>query len=215
MTIEEIEDILLVISEKLNDEDSAVAAFTTLYHGYSKFLNSVVSRALKNSGIYDEQILNTVVNNTFYKLYENPLIFSFPEKAVDDKGFKAWLSRVAKNEFKRLLAEYYKDTVSLEKMSSEPAIESDELAEDLFANVNFKVLDEALNMLSERDKHILLTLYLYYEEGKKTPSDVLKMLCKIYDTTSVNIRKIKERSEKKIVEYFSKHTQLTPLKHAK
>src|SRR5690606_40598801 len=116
---------------------------------------------------------------------------------------------------KRLLAEYYKDTISLEKRSSEPAIESEELAEDLFTNVNFKVLDEALNMLSERDRHILLTLYLYYEEGKNTPSDVLKMLCKIYDTTPVNIRKIKERSEKKIVEYFSKHTQLTPLKHAK
>ncbi|WP_166333006.1 RNA polymerase sigma factor [Sphingobacterium chungjuense] len=215
MTIEEIENVLLVISDKSYDEDSAVAAFTTLYHGYSKFLNSVVSSVLKNSGIYDEQILNTVVNNTFYKLYENPLIFSFPEKAVDDKGFKAWLSRVAKNEFKRLLAEYYKDTTALEKMSSEPAIESEELAQDLFTNVNFKVLDEALNMLSERDRHILLTLYLYYEEGKNTPSVVLKMLCKIYDTTHVNIRKIKERSEKKIVEYFLKHTQLTPLKHVK
>jgi|SRR5690606_898606 len=215
MTIEEIENILLVISEKSNDEDSAVAVFTTLYHGYSKFLNSVVSSVLKNRGIYDEQIMNAVVNNTFYKLYENPLIFSFPEKAVDDKGFKAWLSRVAKNELKRLLAEYYKDIVSLEKMSSEPAVESDELAEDLFVNVNFKVLDAVLNMLSERDKHILLTLYLYYEEGKKTPSDVLRMLCKMYDTTPVNIRKIKERSEKKILEYFSKHTQLTPLKHAK
>jgi len=215
MTIEEIENILLIISDKSNDEHSAVTAFANLYHGYSKFLNSVVSYVLKNSGIYDEQILNTVVNNTFYKLYENPLIFSFPEKAVDDKGFKAWLSRVAKNEFKRLVAEYYKDTISLEKMSSEPAIESEELADDLFINVNFKVLDEALNMLSERDRHILLTLYLYYEEGKNTPSDVLKILCKMYDTTNPNIRKIKERSEKKIVEYFSKQTQLTPLKHAK
>lgn len=215
MTIEEIENILLVISDKENDEDSAVAGFTALYHGYSKFLNSVVSSALKKSGIYDEQILNSVVNNTFYKLYENPLIFSFPKKAIDDKGFKAWLSKVAKNEFKRLLAEYYKDTVSLEKVSSETAIESDELAEDLFANVNFKALDEALNMLSERDKHILLTLYLYYEEGKNTPSVVLKMLCKMYDTTNPNIRKIKERSEKKIVEYFSKHILLKPLKHVK
>lgn len=215
MTIEEIEDILLVISEKLNDEDSAVAAFTILYHGYSKFLNSVVSSALKSSGIYDEQILNTVVSNTFYKLYEKPLSFSFPERAVDDKPFKAWLSKVAKNEFKRLIAEYYGITESLERSSYEFQIESDEIADDLFINGNLKVLDEALKILSERDKHILMTLYLYYEEGKKTPSDVLRMLCKIYDTTPMNIRKIKERSEKKIVEYFSKHTQLTPLRHVK
>lgn len=215
MTIEEIENILLSISDKEHDEDSAVAGFTVLYHGYSKFLSSVVSRVLKDRGIYDEQILNTVVSNTFYKLYENPLLFSFREDAKDDKSFKAWLSTVAKNELKRLLIDYYRDTVSLEILSTEPTIESNELTDEIFENVNLKVLDDALQMVSERDKHILLTLYLYYEEGKKTPSNVLKMLCKMYDTTTVNIRKIKERSEKKIVEHFSKHTQLKPLKHVK
>ena len=131
------------------------------------------------------------------------------------KSFKAWLSTVAKNELKRLLIDYYRDTVSLEILSTEPTIESNELTDEIFENVNLKVLDDALQMVSERDKHILLTLYLYYEEGKKTPSNVLKMLCKMYDTTTVNIRKIKERSEKKIVEHFSKHTQLKPLKHVK
>lgn len=215
MTIEEVENILLVISDKENDKNSAVACFNTLYRGYSGFLNSVVSRALKDRGIYDEHVLNTVISNTFYKLYENPLLFSFRKEASDDKGFKAWLSTVAKNELKQLIMEYYRNTVSMEVLSIEPAIESDELVDEVFRNVNFKVLDEALQMLSERDKHILLTLYLYYEEGRNTPSDVLKMLCEMYDTTTVNIRKIKERSEKKIVEYFSKNTQLKPLKHVK
>lgn len=215
MSIEEIENILLVISDKDYDEDSAIASFTDLYRGYSKFLNSVVSRALKDRGVYDEEILNTVISNTFYKLYENPLLFSFRKEAEDDKGFKAWLSKVAKNELKRLFTEYYKDTIPLEVLSVEPAIESDDLPEEIFRNVNYKVLDDALQILSERDRHILLTLYLYYEEGKNTPSDVLKMLCKMYDTTPVNIRKIKERSEKKIVDYFTKNTQLKPLKYVK
>ena len=54
---------------------------------------------------------------------------------------------------------------------------------------------------------------MYYDEGKKTPSDVLKTLSEMYNTTNVNIRKIKERSEKKIKDYFIKNTQLKPLKN--
>ncbi|MCO5286982.1 MAG: sigma-70 family RNA polymerase sigma factor [Chitinophagaceae bacterium] len=217
MTVEEIENILLLISYKEEDEDSAKAGFTDLYHGYSKFLSSVISRALKDRGIYDEQILNTVISNTFYKLYKNPLLFSFKNGTKNDNAFKAWLSKVAKNELKRLIVEYYREreTSSLELLGNESAIESDELADEICRNVNFKILDNALQLLSERDKHILLTLYLYYEEGKNTPSAVLKLLCKMYDTTTANIRKVKERGEKKIVEYFSKNTQLKPIKHVK
>jgi len=215
MTIEEIEDILLAISEKLNDENSATNAFAKLYRGYSKFLSSVISRVLKNSGIYDEHVLNTVINNTFYKIYENPLIFSFKQGAIDDKGFKAWLAVVAKNELKRLLHEYYTNMYSLETLETEPAIESPELPEGVYESVNLKIMDAALNTLTERERHILLTLYLYYEEGKNTPSEVLNMLCKMYNTTKMNIRQIKVRSEKKIAEYFSKHTQLKPLKDVK
>ena len=213
MTIDEIEDTLLVISEKLNDEQPAINAFTKLYKSYSKFLCSVISRGLKNSGIYDEQILNTVINNTFYKIYDNPLIFSFPENATGDRFFKAWLATVAKNELKRLLEEYYGKSIYLENVNEEPCIESEEISDDIFKSVNLKTMDEALNLLSERDRHVLLTLYMYYDEGKKTPSDVLKTLSEMYNTTNVNIRKIKERSEKKIKDYFTKNTQLKPLKN--
>ena len=97
----------------------------------------------------------------------------------------------------------------------EPAIISEELSLEVFESTNIKVLNDALNTLSERDRHILLTIYLYYDEGKNTPSDTLDLLCEMYGTTKVNIRKIRERSEKKIIDYFSQHTQLKPLKNVK
>ena len=215
MTIDEIEETLLLISERSNDEGAALAAFKNLYKNYSKFLNTVILGALKNSGIYDEHILNTVMNNTFYKLYEDPLTFSFPKNIEDDKTFKAWLSVVARNELKRLLKEYYHNNSSLEEIGIEPAIISEELSLEVFESANIRVLNDALNNLSERDRHILLTIYLYYEEGKNTPSDTLDLLCEMYGTTKVNIRKIRERSEKKIIDYFSQHTQLKPLKNVK
>lgn len=214
MTVTEIEDILLIISEKENDEASATAAFRQMYRGYSKFLSSVVSGALKNSGIYDEQILNTVINNVFLKIYENPLGFSFPENGIED-SFKAWLSTVARNEFRRLLVEYYGDKKNSNSVIeiAEQALESEELQEDIFESINVKILNDALNLLSERDKYVLQTIYLFYEDGKKTPSNVLDLLCEMYGTTRVNIRKIKERSEKKIIEHFLKHSELKPLKN--
>lgn len=215
MTKEEIEDILLQLSDKAEQERDAVAAFNLLYRGYSKFLSSVISAALRNCGIYDEHVVNTVLNNTFLIIYEKPLFFSFPPEAVDDKRFKAWLATVARNELKRLLMEYYSTTVSLALVACEPVADSEELPEDVFEGVNFKILNDALNTLSERDKDILMTLYLFYEEGKKTPSDVLNMICKMHDTTNQNIRKIKERGEKKIAEYFMRHSQLIPLKNVK
>ncbi len=73
----------------------------------------------------------------------------------------------------------------------------------------------ALDSLGDRDREILSTLYLYFEEGKKTPSSVLDTICEIHGTTKDNIRQIKKRSEEKIVAYFSKYTQLKPIKNVK
>ncbi|AZI20600.1 sigma-70 family RNA polymerase sigma factor [Chryseobacterium taklimakanense] len=159
--------------------------------------------------------MQTVINNTFFKLYENPLIFTFPHNVDNDKPFKAWLSVVAKNELKRLLQEYYQTSDLPETLNIESAIVSEDIPSEIFESVNIKVLNDALNTLSTRDKHILLTLYLYYEEGKNTPSNVVDLLCNMYETTKVNIRKIRERSEKKIINYFEKNTQIKPLKNVK
>ncbi|MGQ3012287.1 MAG: RNA polymerase sigma factor [Flavobacteriales bacterium] len=211
MTIGEIEDIQLAISDKMSDEGSSVNAFTQIYKGYSKFLTSVVSHALKSIGLYNEHVLNAVINNTFYKFYEKPFGFSFPKEAVDDGPFKAWLSTVARNELKVLLKEYYAKTISLESAKVDPPIESQDVEDEIFESVNAKMMNDALNTLSERDRDILRTLYLYQEEGKNTPTEVLNLLCDMHKTTKANIRQIKKRSEEKIIEYFSKQSQLKPL----
>lgn len=211
MTVEDIEHRLRLISAKDTNECSAVNAFTELYKGYSKFLMSVVSSGLKSMGIYDEQVLNTVINNTFNILYDKPHAFSFPLGSHNDRSFKAWLATVAKHELKRLLKEYFGTTAFIDVGQAEP-LESEEISDEIFQSANLKMMSDALASLSERDREIIWTLYLYYEEGKNTPTAVLDHLCKIHNTTKENIRQIKVRSEKKIIEYFSKHSQLKPLR---
>lgn len=215
MEIEKLEDILLKISFKEDDEQLALESFNLLYKDYSKLLMSIVKKNLKDMGIYDEQLLHTVINNVFFKLYVNPLSFTVPKTAKNDSCFKSWLSVVSSNELKSLITEYFGKESSLQLVNADKTFESVEVNEEISESMNTKLLNEALNSLTIRDRDILLTLYNYYEEGKKTPTEVLNQIAKLHNTTKPNIRKIKERSEKKIIDFFSAKSALIPVKNGK
>lgn len=212
MEVDELEDILLTISFKDEDEKSALKAFNVLYKGYSKIVSAIVKKNLKNMGIYDEQLHQAVINNVFHKLYENPLSFSVPKTAKNDNCFKGWLSVVSRNELISLLDEYFGKEFSLHSVQSK---ESVEVSEEIYESVNSKLMNEALNTLTTRDREIILTLYNYHEDGRKTPTEILNQIAKLHNTTKPNIRKIKERSEKKIIDFFSTKSELTPVKNGK
>lgn len=215
MTIAKIENLLLIISDKEENQANAEKAFNLLYREYGFYVGKVVSNAFKNIGIYDEDFFNTIINNTFLIVYEKPLSFNFRKEAIDDKSFKGWLATLAKNELRMLLKDYFKKSEELTEGIVESITESLEVPDNLVESINHKNLNNALNSLSERDRHILWTLYLYYDEGKDTPSNVLDELCELYQTTRSNIRQIKRRSEKKIIDYMIKNANLKPIKNVK
>lgn len=215
MTIAEIENILLNISDKEENKANAEKSFNRIYREYGRYVGKVVGEALKSMKIYDKSFFGTIINNTFLVLYNKPFSFEFEKQATDDKSFKAWLAVVAKNELKSLLTDYFQKENTLTTDTVEPISKSLEVPEDLSESVNHKNLRKALDSLSERNKHILSMLYLYYEEGRDTPSNVLNQLCKQHQTTKSNIRQIKRRSEKKIIDYMVKNTNLKPIKNVK
>ncbi|MDO5655755.1 MAG: sigma-70 family RNA polymerase sigma factor [Flavobacteriaceae bacterium] len=213
--MEKLEELLLTISYKEEDKQGAIKAFNTLYKEYAPFLSSVLKNALKSMGIYNEELYNTVMNNVFFKIYENPFIFQVPENANNDYCFKGWLSKVARNELLSQIKEYNRLENNLKLVANIEDFDSIEIQDDIYEGVNAKLLNEALKTLNERDRNILMSLYMYYEKGKNTPSNVLDNLCRIHKTTKPNIRKIKERAEKKIIEYVEKHSNLKAIKDVK
>lgn len=216
MLLKELEDLLLNISFKEEERVLAEESFSKIYREYSQYLMNVIVSSLKGMGVYDEELAQVVLNNTFLKVYEKPLKFSVPNGAGDDKCFKAWISKISKNE---LLSQIEKVTDKEKRFSDlnlqEADLELEDVEDDFFESANHRLLKDALNTLKERDREILLAHYLYYEENKYKPSDVLDRLCLLYSTTKPNIRQIKGRSEKKIIEYMTKNSQLKPLKDAK
>lgn len=187
---------------------NAENSFIRFYKEYSKYLYKVVIEAKRKYTFLREDIIHDIVNNTFLKIYENPLLFQIDESHSDlitDARFKAYLSTIAKNNLKDLLnTEIKENHLKIidddENIFNPPEIETEE-------NISLSqmriTLDEVLNTFKERDKAILLTLYEFYEEGKNTPSETLDWLCEVHKTTRDNIKAIKSRCNKKIIDHFN------------
>ncbi|WP_298136064.1 sigma-70 family RNA polymerase sigma factor [Flavobacterium sp.] len=215
MQIGKLEEALLSLSYKDEDIEVANSAFNTLYREYSKLLYSVLRKVLKDRGMSSDEIIEATTHNTFLKLYQNPLTFTLPENCNNDNPFKGWLIKVARNELSDLLKQYFDERIEYPSIISDEILDEVEVDENISESVNIKLLNDALNTLSERDRSILLYLYQLYEKGKNIPSSDLDILCKIHNTTRTNIRQIKKRCETKIIEYFSKNSQLIPLRYDK
>jgi len=211
-----VEDLLLVISEQEIDVDGAKKAFTELYRKYAIFLNSAVAMHAKSKGVYDKNLVDNVVNNVFFEVHAHPLNFVFDEERhkSEEFAFKAWISQIARNEFSDLLRNSITYSTIQGHTIDDGIIErfaEIEVEEEILSD-NRKALDKALSMLSDRDKHILLTCFDYYEDGKNTPSEVLNSLCEYWGTTKPNIRQVKKRSLEKVKSYLEKAVNLKAIK---
>ena len=216
MTLEELEEILLSIALKEEDSKSADISFSKLYKHYSIPLQSIIKVVLKKMGIYDVDLMNTALNTTFVKIYENPpLDFKIKENNTLDNCFIAYLVTITKHEILSLLKPKKDDKVTISESDLRDIAFEEYEIDDSILSINAKTLNDALNTLKPEHKEIILALYNYHEEGKKTPTEVLDTLCKTYGTTRDSIRQIKKRGMDKIIEYFSKHSNLIPIKNAK
>ncbi|MDM1350928.1 sigma-70 family RNA polymerase sigma factor [Myroides marinus] len=217
MTIEELKKKIDFIKKKADNEKLAHLAFTDLYQSYGKLIYSIINSQVTQMGLYDKDLVETIHTNTFIIMYEKMSTFSLPDDSKNDGYFKAWLSTIARNEFLKTRRTTNKivKTVSDEELNQNILFISEAINDDLYESINYKLLHDALEQFSIRDREILLTIYNFYEEGKNTPTEVLDELCKIHNTTKMNIRKIKSRCEQKIIEYFEKHSTLKPIKNEK
>ena len=216
MTIDEIGEILLSFEYKDENENLAKEYFTKMYRYYGASVNAIVKDALNKMGAYNKELLDASVANAFLNVYQYPkLEFEVKGENSPDDCFIAYLVTIARNEILKVLkTKSNNKLVYLDEDLPEVAFDDVELEERLLS-VNEKMLNDALNTLKPEHKEIILALYNYHEEGKKTPTEVLDALCKTYGTTRDNIRQIKTRGVKKIIEYFSKHSNLIPLKNDK
>jgi hypothetical protein len=210
---EKDEDLLIIISWR-EELDARNEAFTEFHRRYINFIYSVVSNICKrfpNSYEMSKAISNNVLCNVYD--YSG----SFNSDGINDpveirKRIEGWLISIAKTELKALLTNY-KIPIEEEQLAYKGMMEVSAKTENSIS-FNEKIVAEAFSLLrKERDKHILMTYWMYYEKGKGSqaknmPEDVLDELAERYETTKLSIRQIISRSNKIVKEHIENNYKL-------
>ena len=72
-----------------------------------------------------------------------------------------------------------------------------------------RLLDEAINNLSEKKQHVLRVTYQYNQPGRKhqrLPNHVAEEVAKTLNTTSDNIRQLRRRALREVNQYIKSRT---------
>lgn len=211
------EKLLEGIKSTIEDKEKTQLQFEF----YNRFAGYIYKAALqKFRNFKDPKFLaEEVLQHTFITAFEKIGKFKFPAKSVDadhSKIIKAWLGKIAVNESKKAIGKIVNDKVDYESLNL-PEPEYDQFEEiygekiEAVPNEFHQKLQGALNLLSEKEKHILLT---YADEGcigtnrrQHISDSTLQYLCEYYKTTTDAIKQCKKRALDKIKKHCFDKTQ--------
>ncbi len=194
------EDLFVLMSYKIENEESAKEAFRVFYDRYKKLVWTLCFRACTSLDTENgKELADCVVNNTMMAIYEHQTYDSQKAK------LSTWISSIAYNKTVDLFKEYGitdNRVTPLNEATTAAVYDEDDEGVVEYEAPNRRLLDAALALLSERDREIVMTCFLYKDGNKHLPDEVLGELSRRYSTTSVNIRQIKKRSLDKVKTYM-------------
>jgi RNA polymerase sigma factor (sigma-70 family) len=205
------EDLLVYMTMRNDDLSVANSALSEFYERHKGYLYRVCRRL--TTGVLDESGAADLVQDTFIRAYERASTFDSEGITNPDRlqrRVKAWLGRIALNIFRDMLrgrAGIREVSLDDEEISKEP----EQTALPSTISSDRRLLDEAIDSLSEKEQRVLRTTFQYFQPGKKNqrlPNDVAEDLAKSLTTTSDNIRQIRRRALRKIKEYINSKTGL-------
>ena len=157
-------------------DDLAHAAYRVLYDRYAQLIWSLCCDAGSKLVRWNkEQFVEELFSQTMIKIYVHPTYDPIRGKV------STWISGIARNTAFDLLKEWNDHTQTTVEPIPEFSSEEDESTTSSPLHL---LLTQALEMLSDREKDILLT-YLMYEDGTKyLPGTVLQELCTRHGITA-------------------------------
>lgn len=202
---------LLTMSSIDPNDLECKSAFEHFYHRYKIFVWSVSVKCASNIDKNNlKDIAHLLHQNTFIDVNKNAGKF-VKQSEDEDTDIKKWLSGIVKNKLLQFIDENNKQKKHLiyEDIQNEPLyfIEIDD-------NINIesfekKLLSNALNTLSEKERDIILTWYNFYDGDKiqDIPKDIKQSLSKQYNMLPESLKQTKLRAFKKLKDYIDKNNK--------
>ncbi len=186
-------ELFEIISKRETEPAAAHQAWSEFYKRYATYLWNSCLLLCKNC-IEGVDLAKDIFQSTVTKIY-------LRAGKSDVKSVKAWISRIAKNEFhdyvkKNLLNFSQELTPQIEVVDDESLEEEDESIYNQILSLKFDQLTALLSRLTKREYTVLTTSLTYHQEGEKNhmPDDVIKGLCDEFNIEPGNIRIIKHRA---------------------
>lgn len=193
------DELFTLMSLKDEDEESAKRAFDVFYEKYARLLWALCYNVCSWFRISDSATMaKEIFQNTMIKIHQNPSYDSSKAK------ISTWMSSIAKREALNLVKLSGNDLYIEEECFLEPDI-SDETEEGIVLPEK-KILEEALDTLSDQERDILRTYMRYQLGNKHLPDSVLKELAEYYKKKTDNIRQIKKRALDKVKSYIKQNS---------
>ncbi len=201
------EDLLVLMSYRDENKQEAEQAFIEFDSRYKNFIWSVCYKVCINGIFESEELAKDVFMQTRTRIYYSAHTYD-PSKGK----IKTWISRIAKNEMLDLLGILQEKRIG-EKLfvsldEARAVATEDSVNESEFQTPEKKIIDEALNSLTERERDILLTYMLYQDGNRHLPDDMIEELKKRHDTSSANLRMIRMRSMNKVKKFIEDNSDL-------
>ncbi|MDB5274451.1 MAG: polymerase, sigma-24 subunit, subfamily [Chitinophagaceae bacterium] len=187
------------MAKKPQESEIAQLAFRVFYERLAAKLKTACLSVCNHNRIYDG-LDEIVFNNTMIKAFNHAGQFFTESKDEDEVilNLRKWLFGIAKNE---MLTELKKIKLNQLILVNDIGIYESEQKDDesvIGECAEMSILNQALEILDEKEKGILLMCYQYMEEGSKMPSDIVDRICKVFGVTDANRRQIKTRALKKV-----------------
>jgi len=204
-------ELLERVSQRSSNASAARAAEAEFYERHARYLYCVLVERVRRPLALSGREVEDLVQETFFRAFSRASTFTAGDACDEDsqrRRSRAWLGRIAQ----RLLADWLSD---VREVSASPYLETlaePETAPPSSRSPKLRLMREALDTLSERERDVLRVAALYFRAGEqhqRLPNEVSAELGRRWQTTNENIRAIRSRATKKLKEYLE--TRLTAL----
>jgi RNA polymerase sigma factor (sigma-70 family) len=197
-------ELLERVSLRATDALGARRAEAQFYERHARYLYAVLVSRVRRPLALSGREVEDLVQETFFRAFAHADTFSAAESTDEEterRRTRAWLGRIAQ----RLLADWLADT---REVSASPYLETlaePEASPPSSRSPKLRLLREALETLSERERDVLRVAALYFrpgEEHQRLPNEVAAELARRWQTTNDNVRAIRSRATKKLKQYL-------------
>ncbi len=214
LVISEASDELLLnlMANRNTDQASAKQAFTEFYNRHKRYVFLTACKATNR--LIDDDERFDLVQETFIRAFEKA--HTFKGAALDDatqerRWARAWLGKIANN----LLIDKMRKKKGILLLSYDdervkPEAEWKRAVTGLRGSSGHRLVQEALEQLTEKEQRILRLAALNYSPGDKElriPDSDLDELATTYNVSKASIRQTKKRAKEKVRNYLEDRLQ--------